>query len=192
MNDPASTSRQSPKSPARPVLFAAEDPQNLDSGANRANERNWLPWIIALVAICLIVGLAFFFGRPRQAPAGPAIDPYAAHLAISNVRISQASNFAGDQLTYVDGTISNRGDKTVTSVAVRVLFPNDVGEQPQVKQVPLMLIRTLQPYVDTEPVSAAPLKAGASQDFRLIFDDVTTLWNQQIPKVQIAQISTLH
>ena len=34
----------------------------------------------------------------------------------------------------------------------------------------LMLIRTRDPYIDVEPVSAAPLKPGDGQDFRLIFD----------------------
>ncbi len=190
MNDPASPSRQSPKSPANPVLFASEDSWPSASAGDRVPERNWLPRLVAVIAIVVVIGLAFFFGGRRETRSVTRIDPYAAHLAVSNVHISQASNFAGDQLTYVDGTISNRGDQTVTSITVRVLFANDDGEQPQSKQVPLMLIRTRQPYVDTEPVNAAPLKPGAAQDFRLIFDDVSTLWNQQIPKVNIAAIST--
>jgi uncharacterized protein DUF2393 len=171
------------------VLFAPVDPGKPGNG-NGAGERNWLPWIVAVVAIAVIVGLAFFFGGHREVRTNSGIDPYAAHMAIRNVQISQATNFAGDQLTYVDGTVANQGDRTVAAVNVQVFFANDDGEPPQTKLAPVMLIRARQPYVDTEPVNAAPLKPGDSREFRLIFDDVSTLWNQQIPKVQIASVST--
>ena len=38
--------------------------------------------------------------------------------------------------------------------------------------MPLNLIRTHQPYIDTEPVSAAPIAPGETREFRLIFDHV--------------------
>ena len=190
MNELASQTAQASKPPANAVLFAPEDPPKSARGGSGGNERNWIPWIVAVIAITVIVGMAFFLGGHREVRTASVSDPYAAHLAIRNVQISQATNFAGDQLTYVDGIVSNQGDKTVTSISVRVFFANDDGEQPQTKQVPLMLIRTHEPYVDTEPVSAAPLNPGASREFRLIFDDVSTLWNQQIPKVKVAGIST--
>jgi hypothetical protein len=186
MNDPASPPTQSPESP---VLLGASAGMSSGNGPGGQAARNWLPWIVAVIAILFVVGIAFLVGSRREARTTSGIDPYAAHLAIGNVQISQANNFAGDQLTYVDGTILNRGDKTVTSIAVRVLFANDDGEPPQTKRVPLTLIRTRQPYVDIEPVSAAPLKPGASQEFRLIFDDVSPLWNQQIPKVEVANVT---
>ena len=55
--------------------------------------------------------------------------------------------------------------------------------------VPLNLIRMRQPYVDTEPVSAAPIAAGASADFRLIFDDVRPEWNQQAPEMHLIGVA---
>ncbi|MEO6964491.1 MAG: DUF2393 family protein, partial [Acidobacteriaceae bacterium] len=154
-------------------------------------ERNWMPWIVAAIVILVILALAFFLGGHRGGHnASAAVDPYAAQLAVSKVQLSQASNFAGDQLTYVDGTITDRGTKTVTAITVRVLFPNDDGEPPQAEQLPVNLIRTREPYVDTESVGAAPLKPGASQDFRLVFDDVSALWNQQPPTIKIASVAT--
>ena len=51
--------------------------------------------------------------------------------------------------------------------------------RPQVETVPLTLIRTHEPYVDTEPVSAAPIKAGEVREFRLIFENIGANWNQQ-------------
>jgi hypothetical protein len=185
MNDPAPESAQPANPPSDNVLF-----KSANSPAPSGGKRDWLPWIIAVVAIVFIIGFAVFIAGHRGPPAGSAsaIDPYAAYLSLSDVHASQASNFAGDQLTYIDGTISNNGNRTVTSITVRVQFLNDEGEPPHPEQLPLSLIRTRQPYVDTEPVSAAPLRPGASQDFRLIFDHVPALWNQQVPQVKVTAV----
>jgi hypothetical protein len=104
--------------------------------------------------------------------------------------MSEAANFAGGKVTYVDGTITNKGDKTVTGVHVVVTFKNDMGEPPQRIPMPLTLIRTREPYVDIEPVSAEPLKPGDSHDFRLIFDHVSPTWNQQYPTIQAMHVET--
>jgi hypothetical protein len=194
MNDPAAEPVQSPIPSRNDVHLGPESSRTPDGPGRGGNtERNWLPWIVAIIVVVLIAGLVLLANGHREIETNSGastIDPYAAHLVLSDVHVSQASNFAGDQLTYVDGTISNQGDRTVTSITVRVLFPNDDGEQPQAEQVPLNLIRTRQPYVDTESVSAAPLKPGSSQDFRLIFDGVSALWNQEVPAVKFQSIST--
>jgi len=56
--------------------------------------------------------------------------------------------------------------------------------------VPLMLIRTREPYIDTEPVSAAPLKPGDDREFRLTFETVAENWNTQMPEVRIIETSS--
>jgi len=60
---------------------------------------------------------------------------------------------------------------------------------PQVETLPVSLIRTRQPYIDTQPVSAAPLKPGDGQDFRLIFEDISANWNTQMPEVHVIQVT---
>ena len=157
--------------------------------------RSWLPWIIAGAVILVVLG-AILFSSHRQRSAQEATnasqtpDPYASQLSIGNLRMSEATNFAGSKITYVDGTITNKGDKTVTAVNVVVTFNNDIGEPPQKTPMPLTLIRTREPYVDTEPVSAEPLKPGDSHEFRLIFDHVSPTWNQQHPTIQPTRIQT--
>ena len=168
-----------------------EDPLGTRQQPQEPGERNWLPWIVAAIAIAVVVGLVVYFGGNGGAKTTTAsIDPYAARLSFSNIHLSQASNFAGDQLTYVDGTVTNHGNRTVTALRVQVQFANDDGQPPQSQEVPLSLIRTREPYVDTEPVSAAPLKPGTSQDFRLIFDSVSPEWNQQNPAIKVASLAT--
>jgi hypothetical protein len=55
---------------------------------------------------------------------------------------------------------------------------------------PLKLIRMRQPYVDVEPVSAAPLKPGDQGDFRLIFDTVAADWDGAYPEVRIIRVES--
>jgi hypothetical protein len=188
MNDPESGSSQSPAPHREPILFAAENPST--NSAAEGVERNWMPWIVALVVICCGLGLAFWLGRPAANSNGNAVDPYAKFVVLGNVQVSQASNFAGDQLTYVDGTIENRGNRTITSMTMQAAFPNETGDAPQILQAPLSLVRSRDPYVDTQPISAAPLPPGKTQDFRLVFDDVTPMWNQSPPALRIMDIGT--
>lgn len=154
------------------------------------SERSWLPVAIAASFVVLVLASLAFFGRDRTTPASvqdSTLQPsaYAPHLEFSDVHLSQAANFAGSQVTYVDGTVTNHGTQTVTGLTVSATFPNDAGEPPQVETLPVLIIRTHQPYIDTEPVSASPIAPGQSQEFRLIFDDINGLWNQNPPQLQV-------
>jgi hypothetical protein len=157
--------------------------------------RSWLPWIIAGVVVVVVLSLVLISSHrertARQAEnASQTPDPYASQLSIGNLQMSEAANFAGGKVTYVDGTITNKGDKTVTGVTVMVTFKNDIGEPPQKAPMPLSLIRTREPYVDIEAVSAEPLKPGDTHEFRLIFDHISPTWNQQYPTIQATHVQT--
>jgi len=77
----------------------------------------------------------------------------------------------------------------LTAVTVQVAFRNDLKEIAQKETLPLSLVRTHEPYVDTQPVSASPLKPGEQREFRLVFDSVAADWNQQYPEVRVVQVA---
>ena len=79
------------------------------------------------------------------------------------------------------------GSRTVTGITVQVVFGNDEALAPQIDTVPLTLIRTKEPYIDTQPLSANPLKPGDDREFRLTFESVPDNWNQQMPEVRVIQ-----
>ena len=167
----------------------------LSEKKNEPEGRSWLPWVIAgLVVVVALAGMLLSSHRDRAAQraeeASQTPDAYASHISIGNLQMSEATNFAGGKVTYVDGVITNKGDKTVTGVNVLVTFNNDIAEPPQQSPMPLTLIRTREPYVDIEPVSAEPLKPGDSHEFRLIFDHVSPTWNQQYPVIQPIHVQT--
>jgi hypothetical protein len=157
---------------------------------------NWIPWVIAGAVVILgLAALVFFTGRHSAKPQieGSRLAPpdaYAASLPITDVKMSEASNFAGGKVTYIDGQISNTGSRTISGATVQVVFRNELGEVSQKETTALNLIRTREPYVDTQPVSASPLKPGDKREFRLIFDHVTLDWNQQYPELTIIDVTS--
>jgi hypothetical protein len=158
-----------------------------------AKERNWVPLVVAAaVVLAAGVGGVLILGHGKKAPPvtpiSAALDPYAGSLEISNLHMSESANLAGGKSTYLDGSIRNRGNKTVTGITVQVLFYDPAHEVAQNETQPLHIVRTREPAVDVEPVSAAPLKPGDSEDFRLVFDTVAEDWDGAFPTIRIIHV----
>jgi hypothetical protein len=99
--------------------------------------------------------------------------------------MSESTSLSGGKLTYLDGHVQNTGPRTVTGVTVQVVFQNDEALAPQIDTLPLALIRMREPYIDTEPLSADPIKPGEDREFRLTFETVPDNWNTQMPEVRV-------
>lgn len=175
------------------IALVSTGPQLIRPAAGQ--ERNWLPVAIAVaIVLAVAVGLVLIFGHGKSAPAATpisaALDPYAANLPVGNLQMSESANLAGGKVTYVDGSISNTGSRTVTAITVQVLFRDPAHEVAQNETEPLKIIRTRQPYVDVEPVSASPLKPGDSADFRLVFDTVAQDWDGAFPEIRVIHVGS--
>jgi len=140
--------------------------------------------ILAVVALVTIVAIALR-EKPRP-PSGPPA--YAAKLKITDLKMSQAQNFVGASVTYIDGTLTNTGDKTVSHVVVHVTFKDSYGQVAQIEDVPIRLLQTSGPYPDTVDLAISPLTPGQSKTFRLIFEHVSEQWGQGYPELQIADV----
>jgi hypothetical protein len=149
-----------------------------------------MPWIIAGAVVLLVVGALFFADRKHPIPSPNtvrALDPYAAQVVFSGLEMSESTSLSGGKSTYIDGHVQNKGPQTLTGAIVQVIFANDMQLPPQVETLPLTLIRTRQPYVDTQPLRAAPIPPGQDREFRLIFENIGTNWNGQIPEIHLVQ-----
>ena len=87
-------------------------------------------------------------------------------------------------------TSTTKAPRPLPAATVQVLFANDEALPPQIETVPLALIRTHEPYVDTQPISDAPLAPGDDREFRLIFEDIRGNWNQQLPEIHVVHVTT--
>ena len=164
-------------------------------GAPAPEPRDWKPVGIAgVVVLLLVLGLLLLGRHSRQEanPGGAGLAPaagYAASLPITQVQMSDSSNLSGGKETYLDGIVTNTGTETVRAVTVQVAFKDVTGMLAQKETMPLNLIRFREPYVDTEPVSADPIKPGQGRPFRLIFDAIPASWDGAYPEVRVIAVS---
>lgn len=149
----------------------------------------WRPVLIGVVIVVIMVGAAVLALResPRNAK-GPA--PYSSSLKISDLKMSAAENFVGATVSYVDGTITNTGGKTVTHAVVHVLFKDDMGQVVGDDTLPLHVLQTSGPYPDVVDLNASPLRPGQSKPFRLTFESISAQWNHQFPDLEISGVIT--
>jgi hypothetical protein len=158
-------------------------------------ERNWLPMAIAAAVVLVVAAIAIFAlehgkKRPTMAPVTASLDGYAPSLPVSHLAMSESGNLAGGKQTYIDGVIDNKGNRTISAVTVQILFRNVAHEVVQNETQSLKLIRTRDPYVDLEPVSAAPLKPGDEKAFRFTFDGVSPDWDGAFPELRILHVES--
>jgi hypothetical protein len=175
------------------IAFVSSGPQLTPPAQPR--ERNWLPLaaaagVVVAVGVILLVIYSRGSGGASALPPDTPLDPYAANLHISNLAMSRSTNYIGAQITYLDGQIVNAGNRTVTGISAQVLFRDYTNIVTQNTTELMQFIRTRNPYIDVEPVSAAPLKPGGRQDFRLVFDGVSPDWNGEFPEIRLVHVNT--
>lgn len=146
------------------------------------------PVLGGVALVIVVVGLIAYFGRgkPRNAAA---LHPYASSVKLSDIKMSVAENFVGASVTYVDGNVSNSGDKTVTHAVVRAVFKDDVGQVVLDEPLPLRVLQTSGPYPDAIDLSASPLGPGQVKPFRLTFESIPAMWNHQYPELQVVDLA---
>jgi hypothetical protein len=147
------------------------------------------PVAIGVGLVVLVVGVIALLTRSQPKEAA-AQHPYAAKLQISNLKMSAAENFVGASVTYLDGTLTNSGDKTVTRAIVHVVFKDSMGQVAQTEDLPLRILQTTGPYPDTVDLTASPLAPGQSKTFRLVLEHVSDTWNREYPELQVMDVAT--
>jgi hypothetical protein len=147
------------------------------------------PILIGIVLLGIVVAiLAVILRSERPKPVAPPA--YAANLKFSDLQTSAAQNFAGATVSYLDGNVSNAGDKTVTHAVVQITFKDDMGQTAQREEVPIRLLRTGGPYDEAVDLTLSPLQPGQTKPFRLTFENISAQWNHAYPDLQVTQVST--
>jgi len=155
-----------------------------------AEERDssWRTIALAVsIVLVLAVAIALLLRSKPNGASGPP--PYAANLKLSDFKMSAAENFVGATVSYVDGTITNTGNKTVTHAVVDVVFRDDLGQLAQRETVSLKVLKTGGPYDEAVDLGASPLAPGQSDSFRLTFESISAQWNHQYPEIQFTDVT---
>lgn len=158
------------------------------SPATEEPKSNLLPILLGLTLVLVVVGTGAFLLRTDSKIANPP-HPYAANLKLSDMKMSAAENFIGSTVTYLDGTVTNAADKTVTHAVVHVSFKDSLGQVAQSEDVPLHVLQNTGPYAEAVDLSTSPLAPGQSRPFRLTFEHVTADWNHEYPELHVTDVS---
>jgi hypothetical protein len=163
----------------------------LDPNINPTNEKETSalrPILIGIVIVGVVVAvLALILRSEQKKPVPPPA--YAANLKFSDLQTSAAQNFVGATVSYLDGTITNAGDKTVIHAVVQITFKDDIGQTAQREEAAIRVLRTGGPYDEAVDLSASPLAPGQSKQFRLSFENISAQWNHAYPDLQITQVT---
>lgn len=152
------------------------------------HESNWRPILLGVMLVVAVVGVIALLLR-SQPRAVSAPHPYAGNLKLSDVKMSAAENFVGASVTYLDGTVTNAGDKTLTHAGVHVAFKDSLGQIAQAEDIALRILQTSGPYPDAVDLSVSPLAPGQSKPFRLTFEHVSADWNHEYPELQVTDVA---
>jgi Protein of unknown function (DUF2393) len=144
--------------------------------------------LLGLALVVVVVVIAALLLRTDSKIAAPP-HPYAAKLKLSELKMSAAENFIGSTVTYLDGTVTNAGDKTVSHAVVHVSFKDSLGQIAQAEDVPLHVLQPTGPYSDAVDLSVSPLAPRQSNQFRLTFEHVTADWNHEYPELRVTDVA---
>jgi hypothetical protein len=149
----------------------------------------WRPILIGVVIVVVVVGAVVLGLRESpKGPKGPA--SYAPNLKISDLRKSAAENFVGATVAYLDGNVTNTGNKIVRGAMLHVLFRDQMGQVVGDETLPLRILQTGGPYADTSDLTTSPLAPGQTKPFRLTFERISAQWNQNFPDLEITDVVT--
>jgi hypothetical protein len=143
--------------------------------------------IAVFVVIAAALAAAFLLREPPK--TAKTASPYIANLKLSDFKMSAAENFIGHTVSYIDGAITNLGDKTVSHAVVEVTFKDDIGQVAQREEVPLQVIRSNGAYPEPVDLRVSPLAPGQSEPFRLTFDSISAQWNRQYPDIRVTDVT---
>ena len=145
------------------------------------------PILIGVVIVGVVVGLLALALRSEQ-PKPTEPPAYSASLKFSDLKTSAAQNFVGATVSYLDGTVTNTGDKTVTHAVVQITFKDDMGQTAQREELPIHVLRTGGPYDEAVDLTMSPLAPGQSKPFRLTFESISAQWNHEYPELRITDV----
>jgi hypothetical protein len=161
--------------PADSVLFGA--------AATPSEPRNWTPLIAGFAVVLIAVALIAVLGRShRQAPQ--SADPYSPMLVVDEARLSQANNFVGSTVTYIDLTTRNIGNRTVTGGLVHAVFRDSLGQPVQTETLPLRTLLTVAGQEQAGELALAPLGPGQTRVLRITVEHISSEWNQAQPDLE--------
>ncbi len=155
------------------------------SGDSRASRRSlWPAMLISAAFVFLAVSAVVYWsshgsqdlpgGRAASVlPFGPAEQAYASRIHFSSIKMSRASNFLNQEITYIDGQVDNAGDRDVLALDLSIQLSDSSGK---------VILQQTERIISS---STHPLPAGQRGQFHVGLEAVPDSWNRQYPDLRV-------
>jgi hypothetical protein len=152
-------------------------------------KRNPIPMIIGLVAVVAVIVVIALFTRSGGKSESQS-SPYAANLKLSDVKLSQAQNYVGGTVTYLDVNVTNTGDKTLTGAQAHAVFKNSMDQIVQTETLPVHVLveNKMGGYPDLVDLSRDPIGPGQTRTVRITLEHISSDWNQTAPQMELVNL----
>lgn len=148
------------------------------------NERSRLgaPFLIGVVVVFVVFGAFYLAMRfsggatpavQRPLPFGPAEQAYVNEIQFENFNLSRFENMLHQQVTYLNGDISNRGSRTIRAAEITVEFYDQSNH---------LALRDTRRIIGAD---SQPLESGETRDFQIGFEEIPGSWNGKFPSVRV-------
>lgn len=112
-------------------------------------------------------------GTEVKLPFGPAEQAYAQHIHFNDIHMAKANNFLNQEFTYVAGTLSNDGARTIRALDVTLEFHDPFNQ---------VILRENESLIGPKDQA---LGGGQRRDFQITLEHVPPEWNQQYPTIRV-------
>lgn len=140
------------------------------------------PFLIGIVVVFVVFGAFYFAMRfstgttpavQKPLPFGPVEQAYVAEIAFENFNLSRFENMLHQQVTYLNGDISNKGSSTIRAVEITVEFYDQNNH---------VALRDTRRIIGSD---TQPLESGETRDFQVGFEAIPGSWNGKFPSVRV-------
>jgi hypothetical protein len=117
-------------------------------------------------------------GAGEKPPFGPTEQAYAPQIHFQPGEMSQSSNLLNQEFTYVAGTVTNGGNRTVRALNVNFEFHDPFNQ---------VILRDAQILIDP---AGQPLGPGQSRAFQVTLGaHLPSEWNRAYPLIRITGLT---
>jgi hypothetical protein len=134
----------------------------------------------AVIVLILAAGVVLFSRSIRTStaadeslPFGAQESAYSSNIHFQDIQMARSSNLLNQEFTYVGGTISNGGDRTVGGLEATFEF-HDPFNQVILRETRTLIVPKTQSLVH-----------GGQQPFQIVLEHVPAEWNQQSPTIRV-------
>ena len=135
--------------------------------------------IVLAIAVGVYVWIAHRSAHPEitHHTMSSAEQDYLREVEVTNAKVSEASNFLGSTLYYLDAQLTNKGSRPVRQLDLTLTFMDPFGQ--------VVLRKVVYPITPQTPA----LKSGAAEPIHFTFDHLPAEWNQGPPVITPTYVS---